>query len=207
MFPPRSYQYSFPFLSEFQDALDPSQVLVTNGAGVHNLYQDFAYIPDPTLNFIGLSINTATYSFFEFQSIAISRVLTGRARLPGLETRKKEYLDLLEERGGVKFAHFMGSDKEREYVKRTVAWLNTEAEVFGAPRVEGHSNRHIAVVDKMGEGFVKKLKGMEEANRWAREVFSASIGSDGRESAETDQDQKPTLHKAEIFNTPIAQVA
>ncbi len=95
----------------------------------------------------------------------------------------------------------------REYVKRTVAWLNTEAEVFGASPVEGHSDKHIAVVDKIGEGFVKKLEGLQEANRWAQVLFSTSVGGKGKNSAEKVQlvqDQKPTVHSRGIWHSHCA---
>ncbi len=116
-----------------------NEVLVTDGDSVHNLYRDVFYIPDPTLTFIGVSINTATFSFFEYQAISIARVFSGKARLPSLEGCRAEYRAQVSERGNGKFLHLLGKEGEIKYVQETVEWLNREAEVYGVEKIEGHS--------------------------------------------------------------------
>ncbi|KAK4686806.1 hypothetical protein P7C73_g3316, partial [Tremellales sp. Uapishka_1] len=175
------YQYSFPFLSEFHRDLgtaqtsehqSPSSVLITNGAGIHNVYRDVFYIPDPTLTFLGLSINTPTFSFFEFQSIAITRVFQRHARLPGLEERKREYIDRLTERGGIKWVHLLGA-RHPEYVRETVEWLNDEAKHFGAQPVKGYNQTQLELGPKLQAGILKKYElGTEGANQYIRDLIA-----------------------------------
>ncbi|OCF32310.1 dimethylaniline monooxygenase [Kwoniella heveanensis BCC8398] len=149
------YQYSFPFLPRYHK--DPTSTetsdaveypLVTDGHGVLHLWRDVFYVPDPTLTFIGLSVNTSAFSFFEYQSIAIARVLSGKARLPSDQDRWRDYKELIAKKGEGKFSHLMNRDGERAYVKATVEWLNRDAEWSGAPLVEGHSEAWLAESDK-----------------------------------------------------------
>jgi hypothetical protein len=142
------YQYSYPFLPDYhQDSgsLPADQVLVTTGGSVHNLFRDVFYIPDPTLTFIGVSINTATFSFFEYQSISIARVFSGKARLPSLDDRRQEYEARVLERGDGKFLHLLGKEGEIQYVKETVEWLNRDGEELGGEKVEGHTKAWLDV--------------------------------------------------------------
>ncbi|WVR03026.1 hypothetical protein IAU60_000015 [Kwoniella sp. DSM 27419] len=149
------YQYSFPFLPDYHQ--DPGsavsqkapQPLVTDGTGVLNLWRDVFYIPDPSLTFIGLSVNTSAFSFFEYQSISIARVLGDKARLPNEKIRWKQYDQLVAAKGEGKFSHLLNRDGEREYVRDTVAWLNKDAEWSGAELVQGHSLEWLAESDKM----------------------------------------------------------
>ena len=149
------YQYSYPFLPGYhQDAgsLPSDEVLVTSGGSVHNLYRDVFYIPDPTLAFVGVSINTATFSFFEYQSISIARVFSGQARLPDLASRRLEYEDRVAKRGDGKFLHLLGKEGEVEYVKETVAWLNRDAADLGGEEVQGHTQ---AWLDASAQALLK----------------------------------------------------
>ncbi|EJT99010.1 FAD/NADP-binding domain-containing protein [Dacryopinax primogenitus] len=159
------YQYSVPFLSDYH--LDPNtlphsphqapdRVLVTSGAGVSNLLRDVFYIPQPTLAFLGLSINTATFSFFEFQGLAITRVWQGWARLPDERGRRKEYERLVEAKGGGRFMHLMGHENEVAYVRETVDWLNADGARVGAPLIEGHSERWLEVKKSLFAALLKK---------------------------------------------------
>ncbi|KAK8844850.1 hypothetical protein IAR55_006700 [Kwoniella newhampshirensis] len=148
------YQYSYPFLPQYHKdpgssrpaALTP---LVTDGSGVLNLYRDVFYIPDPTLTFLGLSVNTSAFSFFEYQSISIARVFAGKARLPDEAGRWKAYASLVREKGEGKFSHLLNRDGERTYVKDTVEWINSEAKVFGAEPIAGHSPEWLAESEKI----------------------------------------------------------
>lgn len=142
------YQYSYPFLPEYHHdsgTLPSDQVLVTSGGSVHNLFRDVFYIPDPTLAFVGVSINTATFSFFEYQSISIARVFSGQARLPSLSSRRLEYESRIKDRGDGKFLHLLGKEGEIKYVKEIVAWLNRDGEELGGKEVQGHSQAWLDV--------------------------------------------------------------
>ncbi|WWC57473.1 uncharacterized protein I303_100005 [Kwoniella dejecticola CBS 10117] len=139
------YQYSYPFLPQYhkdpgtQPSSDGIEPLVECGDQVLNLYRDVFYIPDPTLTFIGISVNTSSFSFFEYQSISIARVFTGTARLPSQKRQREALAEVVAKKGKGKFRHFMGQEGERAYVKSTVEWLNEDAKWSGAPTVEGHS--------------------------------------------------------------------
>lgn len=88
------YADSYPFLPHLHcdpwsgSRPDVDRVLVTNGESVRNLYRDVFYIPDPALTFLGLSVNTSAFSFFEYQSISVARVLSGQAFLPDEKTMR-----------------------------------------------------------------------------------------------------------------------
>jgi cation diffusion facilitator CzcD-associated flavoprotein CzcO len=142
------YQYSFPFLptlhNDTQGAPNTPTTLVTDGRGVYNLYRDVFYIPDPTLAFVGLSVNTSAFSFFEYQSLCVARVFSGTARLPDERGRRKEYAAWIAERGEGKFSHLMGAAREQTYVREVVEWLNRDAAWSGATPVEGHSEAWLA---------------------------------------------------------------
>ncbi|KZO99641.1 FAD/NAD(P)-binding domain-containing protein [Calocera viscosa TUFC12733] len=159
------YQYSVPFLPDYHRDIGAPQtsrhqsserVLITDGRGVQNLLRDVFYIPEPTLTFLGLSINTATFSFFEYQSLAITRVFSQKARIPDLEGRKAEYVRLLGEKGGSKYMHLMGHENEVNYVKDTVEWLNSEGAILGAPPIEGHSEQWMEVKKALFGALLKK---------------------------------------------------
>jgi hypothetical protein len=160
-----SYQYSYPFLPQFhQDASEEAieAPLVTTGEGVLNLYRDIFYNPDPTPAFLGLSVNTSAFSFFEYQSISIARVFAGTARLPSLSARQAAYTKMVQEKGEGKFAHFMGQQGERSYVRDTVAWLNKDAGWSGTPLVEGHSEEWIKSSDGIPALMAKRYELTEE---------------------------------------------
>jgi cation diffusion facilitator CzcD-associated flavoprotein CzcO len=136
------YQYSFPFLKQLRQP--PSSVpddrsLLIDGDYVHNLYRDVFYIPDPTLAFVGISVNTSAFSFFEYQSISVARVFSGKARLPTKLEQRQRFRSVVSRKGAGKFRHFLGREGERAYVRETVEWLNQDAAELDADPVEGHT--------------------------------------------------------------------
>lgn len=179
------YQYSYPFLPHLHlDPIDGSpseedneRLLITDGSGVRNLYRDVFYNPDPTLTFLGLSVNTSAFSFFEYQSISVARVFTGKAVLPTLSDRRAAYQQLLREKGDGKFIHFMGKEGERKYVRETVEWLNRDAEWSGAAPLAGHSKEWLAASDKIQPLILAKY-GLDA------QVVLAQIAKDKAKDAE-----------------------
>ncbi|ORY32264.1 hypothetical protein BCR39DRAFT_587004 [Naematelia encephala] len=166
------YQYSFPFLPELH--ADPGKSeprrtgfpLVTDGKGVLNLYRDTFYIPDPTLTFLGLSVNTSAFSFFEYQAQSISRVFQGTARLPPLYERWEAYHALVREKGEGKFSHFLGKQGERDFVRETVEWINRDAIKSGAKLVDGHSEEWLKASDNI-IGMIAEKYGLD-AETWKK---------------------------------------
>lgn len=158
------FQYSTPFLPQFHhdpvlgkpEVDDKARLLITDGGGVLNLYRDVFYVPDPTLTFLGLSVNTSAFSFFEYQSLSIVRVYTGTARLPDEAGRRAAYKALVAQTGEGKFSHLMNKDNERKYVRETVEWLNRDAEWSGADKVEGHTPEWLAASDRLQHSLLRK---------------------------------------------------
>ena len=148
------YHMSLPFLRQYHSdnspALEASDtVLVTDGTQIHNLHKDIFYIPDPTLNFIGIPFFTATFSLFEFQAITVAAVLSGKASLPTAEDMRGEYQQRVAQKGFGKQFHSL-VDREVEYVNELLGWVNRDGERRGAEFVEGHTAAwHEANVERL----------------------------------------------------------
>jgi hypothetical protein len=207
------YQYSVPFLPQFhrdpvsstlRDAsskdADHDRLLVTDGGGILNLYRDVFYVPDPTLAFLGLSVNTSAFSFFEYQSLSVARVWGGTARLPSEALRREAYAELVRERGSEgKFTHFMGKENERKYVREAVAWLNADAKWSGAPPVEGHTEAWLAASDRTQANILTKygidgakILALVKAELEAEKAEDArSAAAESANAAEVAVEEKP----------------
>jgi hypothetical protein len=106
---------------------------------VLNLHRDIFFIPDPTLAFLGLSVNVSAFSCFEYQAIAAARVLASQARIPSIERMREAYNLMVATKGEGKFSHYLGREGERVYVAETVQWLNDHADKYGGEHITGHS--------------------------------------------------------------------
>lgn len=145
------YHSSLPFLRNFHaDDLTSAQaddrVLITDGLQTHNLHKDIFYIPDPTLAFIGIPFHTATFSFFEFQTVALAKVLSGKVPLPSESDMRAEYEERLQRKGAGRPFHSMrGDGQEIGYVKELTAWingsLNDDGGVGEEDLMQGHSKK------------------------------------------------------------------
>ncbi|KAH8656133.1 dimethylaniline monooxygenase [Tricladium varicosporioides] len=129
------YHHTLPFLSQFHNSyISPKdaddKVLVTDGTQIHNLHKDIFYIPDPTLSFIGLPYYTPTFSFFEYQAIAIAAVFSGKAWLPGEGAVRRVYEEKVAKRGVGRNFHSL-KDEDDSYVEEVVGWVNECAKVEG----------------------------------------------------------------------------
>lgn len=156
------YLFTLPFLLDLHDdSITPEQandtVLVTDGTQMHNLHKDIFYIPDPTLAFVGIPFYTATFSFFEFQAIAVAAVFSGRAWVPSEEEMRIEYAERVKRKGSARALHNLKGISV-EYVDELVEWLNAHAEVTGAEKVERYSKEWKEEAKLMAEKYVKKLK-------------------------------------------------
>ncbi|TVY68775.1 Thiol-specific monooxygenase [Lachnellula suecica] len=79
------YNFSLPFL--------PSTKVVNRR--IPGLYQHIFKQDDPTLTFIGGTAGGFTFRVFEWQAVAISRFLAGRASLPSIDVQKRWEADRL----------------------------------------------------------------------------------------------------------------
>ncbi|KAL7419272.1 hypothetical protein Q5752_006109 [Cryptotrichosporon argae] len=195
------YQYSYPFFPQFHrdPALGPPDdatkdaLLITDGGGVLNLYRDVFYIRDPTLAFLGLSVNTSAFSFFEYQSISVARVFAGQARLPSLQGMQEAYSRLVDEKGEGKFGHFMGQANERAYVRDTVEWLNRDAQWSGAPIVEGHSKEWLEASDRIIAAIAAKYGLDPPATEALAEVDASKVVVNAEERDEPARMARPVI--------------
>ncbi|KAH6673544.1 FAD dependent oxidoreductase [Halenospora varia] len=143
------YHHTLPFLPQYHNNfLSPHEaneaVLVTDGTQIHNLHLDIFYIPDPTISFIGLPYYTPTFSFFEYQAIAIAAVFSGKAWLPGKEEMRRVYGEKVNKRGVGRTFHSL-RDEDHGYVDEVVAWVNGCGEVTGGiigGRVEAYGEAY-----------------------------------------------------------------
>jgi cation diffusion facilitator CzcD-associated flavoprotein CzcO len=158
------YHISYPFLREYHDDFLKAEqaderILVTDGTQVHNLHKDIFYIPDPTLAFVGTSYYVATMSFFEFQAIAVAAVFSGRAKLPSEEEMREEYRAKVVNKGYGRAFHALHGI-EAETVRELVEWINADAELSGAPKIQGHSDEWIkedeVKLEKLRKRFAQK---------------------------------------------------
>ncbi|KAL5355533.1 hypothetical protein BJX96DRAFT_170761 [Aspergillus floccosus] len=135
------YHITLPFLQPYhEDDTAPEDadetILVTDGTQVHNLHKDIFYIPDPSLAFVGIPYYTATFTLFEFQAIAVAAVFTGVAALP--DDMRAEYLEKKKQLGSGRKFHSL-REKEEEYVRELMEWVNAGRLKFGLPEIEGHT--------------------------------------------------------------------
>ncbi|KAE9363774.1 FAD/NAD(P)-binding domain-containing protein [Stipitochalara longipes BDJ] len=156
------YLFTLPFLLDLHDdSITPTEandtVLITNGTQMHNLHKDIFYIPDPTLAFVGIPFYTATFSFFEFQAIAVAYVFSGRAWLPSKEAMQAEYTERVERKGSGRALHDL-KGTSIQYVDELVGWLNEQAETTGARKVEGYSEEWQAEAKLIAEKYVKRVQ-------------------------------------------------
>jgi hypothetical protein len=156
------YLFTLPFLLDLHDDSITSEhandtVVITDGTQMHNLHKDIFYIPDPTLAFVGIPFYTATFSFFEFQAIAVAAVFSGRAWLPSEQEMRIEYAERVKRKGSGRALHNL-KGVSVEYVDELVEWLNAHAEITGAEKVEGYSKEWQEEAKLMAQKYVKKLK-------------------------------------------------
>ncbi|KAK6437444.1 hypothetical protein LTR95_006360 [Oleoguttula sp. CCFEE 5521] len=177
------YHVSFPFLRTLHvDHLSSStaddRVLVTDGQQTHNLHKDIFYILDPTLSFIGVPYHTATWSFSEFQAMALAQVLTGKVALPSEEGMRDEYERRLATKGaGRAFHSFKGSGQEIAYVNDLVEWVNEGKEQLGEGEyvMKGHSEMWLASYARRQERF-KLLFGPSRDKAVDKRMLAGMVG-------------------------------
>jgi hypothetical protein len=214
------YQYSLPFLPHLHRDPSPSlpseeeklRLLITDGGGVLNLFRDVFYVPDPTLAFLGLSVNTSAFNFFEYQSISVARVFSGTARLPDEAGRRAVYDQWVREKGEGKWSHLMGREGERRYVRETVEWLNGEREKLGLDEVEvveGHTpewieksdgtksalTKRYGVKEGLWEDVMREIAKEKDERRLAEDVLREGIEEPAGAEAERVPSEKECLER------------
>ncbi|KAB8202728.1 hypothetical protein BDV34DRAFT_236765 [Aspergillus parasiticus] len=160
------YQIVFPFLPDYHNDSMPLQdaddtILVTNGTQVHNIHRDIFYIPDPTLAFVGIPYFNTTFTLFEFQAIAVTAVWSRTACLPSTTEMRREYLVKQKQTGGGRRFHSL-KDKEKEYVRDLMAWINDGRNAQGLVPIEGHTTAWFEAMDKLWDEARAAMKERKE---------------------------------------------
>lgn len=149
------YVFSFHFLENLHSDrhinnqrgsdVDDEHVLVKDGSQVFNLHKDIFYIPNPTLSFVGVPFHIATFSLFEFQSYAVSRVYSGAAKLPTEQEMRDEWHKRELEKGSGREFHALGSELELAYIDDIVHWVNRDGAIVGKKEIQGHNQDWIDI--------------------------------------------------------------
>lgn len=112
------YRYDFPFLKSYMDA---NSVLSVGGDLVHELHKQMFYIPDPSLVFLVLPKNIVPMPLAESQAAVLSRVYSGKMKLPDRETMTTEYFQELKNKG--KEFHNLKFPADAEYCQMLQQWI------------------------------------------------------------------------------------
>ncbi|KAG4442677.1 hypothetical protein IFR05_001862 [Cadophora sp. M221] len=132
------YITTYPFLGELEQPglpvheADQRVIITSDGSTVHNLHLDIFYIPDPTLAFIGVPVNTSTFSLFDFQARVLTRVLKEEAQLPSQQEMQRLHAERKARlKPGVKFHSIALQDAA--YAEGILKWVNGDLEKAGLP--------------------------------------------------------------------------
>ncbi|KAF8556436.1 FAD/NAD(P)-binding domain-containing protein [Imleria badia] len=142
------FRYSFPFLPQYYDgatyephagsATTVSPFLPLDGSYIRDLYLDQFYIQDPTLAFLGFPLGTPSFIYPEYTALALAKVWTHKAKLPGTQTMRALYGKTVEERGGFgKYVLFWGPERSLAIFAYMIGWLNEAAAKYGGKQVDG----------------------------------------------------------------------
>lgn len=113
------YRYDFPFLKSY---MDDGSIIDAEGTLVHNLHRQMFYIPDPSLAFLVLPKLIVPMPLAESQAAVLSRVFSGKMKLPDKETMTSEYLKELEMKG--KEFHNLKFPADADYCKSLQEWID-----------------------------------------------------------------------------------
>lgn len=134
------YIYDIPFINTYKDLLVDKK-----GKRINNLYKDIFFIYDPSLIFINLNNEVLPNPFSEAQAAYISRVLSGRLKLPSLSELEKlhdERLEKLVTEKNEKY-HYLIFPKDIGYIKELQQVVNSINDgKGGASSIEWPENRY-----------------------------------------------------------------
>lgn len=156
------YLMTVPFIPELTDDSTPVEdatetVLVTDGSQYHNLHKDIFYIPDPSLAFVGVPAYTATFSFFEYQAVAVDAVFAQRVQLAPTSQLRAEYRAKVAEKGFGRAFHSMRNE-EINHVRELMDWVNSTAEATGRKKVEPHDAGWVAERGLLQQKYLGRMK-------------------------------------------------
>ncbi|KAJ7717985.1 hypothetical protein B0H16DRAFT_1897773 [Mycena metata] len=135
------FRYSFPFLPQFHNSTSPSvNPIVTDGTHLRSLHQDFLYIEEPTIGFLSMNWGMQSFTYAEYLSLALAKVWSRKAILPGTAELWRIYDQRVKDRGGYgRHLQFLGSERTAANIRFFVGWLNDAAVKFGGRQIDGQS--------------------------------------------------------------------
>ncbi|KAF8536097.1 hypothetical protein BDD12DRAFT_749629, partial [Trichophaea hybrida] len=128
------YVPSLPFLSAYHTdrndekyPRDPvfKPIIGDDSKQLHSLHLDMFFIPTPTLAFIGVPYDIATFPLFDLQSIALAAVFSGKVSFPDHQRMSKAYEKRKLVYGPRMAFHRLRYEKDLAYIKEIVSWVNS----------------------------------------------------------------------------------
>lgn len=154
------YDYSYPFLRHLWPQFSE------HGVRLPQNFQHTFHIPDPLISTLGIPVGALSFRAFEYQSILISRFLSGKVELPSIQDQyswiKNRELTL----GGVTRAyHRIGHEN-------VVSYLDDLTKLGGGvSRIGEHGREFPVITQKQVDDW--KLQKSEIVEKWEKE---AAIG-------------------------------
>ncbi|KAJ7083602.1 hypothetical protein B0H15DRAFT_850102 [Mycena belliarum] len=135
------FRYSFPFLPQFHNSSSSTlQPIVTDGTHLRALHEDFLYIEEPTIGFLSMNWGMQSFTYSEYLSLALAKVWSGKAVLPGTAELWRIYEERVKTRGGYgRHLQFLGVERTAANLRFFVGWLNDAAVKFGGRQIDGQS--------------------------------------------------------------------
>ncbi|KAJ7471178.1 hypothetical protein B0H11DRAFT_2040725 [Mycena galericulata] len=136
------FRYSFPFLPQFHNSSTspPAHPIVTDGTHLRSLHEDFLYIEEPTIGFLSMNWGMQSFTYSEYLSLALAKVWSRKAVLPGTATLWRLYDERVKDRGGYgRHFQFLGGERTAANIRFFVGWLNDAAVKFGGRQIDGQS--------------------------------------------------------------------
>ncbi|KAJ7723278.1 hypothetical protein DFH07DRAFT_971626 [Mycena maculata] len=141
------FHYSFPFLPQFHNSsASSSHPIVTDGTHLRSLHDDFLYIEEPTIGFLSMNWGMQSFTYSEYLSLALAKVWSRRAILPGTANLWRKYERRVQDRGGYgRHLQFLGNERTSANIRFFVGWLNDAAVKFGGRQIDGPSKDLIEI--------------------------------------------------------------
>ena len=111
------YQYSFPFLANFQPRIEEEP-----------LYQYIFWVDDSTLAFVEMNEKVVPFPFAECQAAVIARVWSGRLILPSTLDMQKWGSDVTKERGTGRGFYALSPPLDLQYMNNMYNWCSQTSE-------------------------------------------------------------------------------
>ncbi|KAJ1976457.1 monooxygenase [Dimargaris verticillata] len=116
---PPLLQSSFPT----KEAPTPSNILITNGHQMHNLYYQLFYIPNPTLSFPVLLTKVAPLPMAYYQAQLLARVYAGQVPLPDQAHMYHHHAHEIQDQPPGSLRHLF-ADQEVDYKNALAEWVD-----------------------------------------------------------------------------------